>query len=104
MKTPYFIVIFLLSTILLSAQINYSGHTVTMDSCSNCLSPNYQFHGEIEMRTENIISDMGPRQIGGFNWHGGVDYTNLSVDDQGFHIKSLEDGYVRRVRATAGQK
>lgn len=89
----------------LNAQISYFGTSVKLDSCSNCMDPNYQFHGEITLGTENIISDMGARRLGTkYNWHGGTDYTDLNVNDHGFHIKATEAGRIIRVRASAGQK
>lgn len=103
MKTSTIVLFTILTIGNLIAQNHYGGNDVRYESCTNCNNHNAVYGAMDTFGTRGIISDFGPRFTGSF-WHGGVDYTVENVPDDGYHVLSVEDGFVRRIRGGAGQK
>ncbi|PHI18617.1 hypothetical protein CEQ90_17105 [Lewinellaceae bacterium SD302] len=88
----------------IKSQIVHEGLDVVVSACDNCLDANPTNIADSTFYTRNIISDFGPRARGGYDFHGGIDFTAEGVEDRGYGIYPVEDGTVRRVRVGAGQK
>lgn len=65
--------------------------------CNNCNSSNHNKnnqnfeYGQITpFNTSHVVSDFGPRNYGGYDWHGGVDYSpEGSNEDFGEILQSV---------------